>query len=102
MAHGNGGLSIEVRNGASDFQYPVVRPRAQALLLHRSLQQAFGFRRKLTIGADLTSMHLRIGEDSVANKTLVLPLPRRQDPRPDFIRSFARCAGTKLPVLHRG
>src|ERR1700722_269036 len=101
MAHGDGRLSIEVRDGAGDFQYPIVRTRAQALLLHRSFQEAFGFRRELTVGADLASMHLRIGEDTVAGETLVLPLPRREHTRPDFIRSFARCARTKLPVLHR-
>jgi hypothetical protein len=102
MAYGDGGLSIEVRNGAGDLQYPIVRARTQALLLHRSLQQTFGFRRELTVGADLASMHLRVGKDTVADETLVLPLPRCQDTRPYLFRSFAGCTRPKLPVLHCG
>ena len=44
MAYGDARLGIEVRNGASDLQYPVVRACAQALLLHGSFQQTFGLR----------------------------------------------------------
>jgi hypothetical protein len=44
MPHRNPRLGIEVGNGTSDLQYPVVRSRAQALLLHGPFQQTFRFR----------------------------------------------------------
>jgi hypothetical protein len=44
MPHRNPGLGIEVSDGTSDLQYPVVRSRAQALLLHSALQQTFRLR----------------------------------------------------------
>ncbi len=44
MPHRDPGLSIEVSDGTSDLQYPVVRSCAQALLLHGPFQQTFRFR----------------------------------------------------------
>jgi hypothetical protein len=44
MPHRDPRLGIKVCDGTSDLQYPVVRSRAQALLLHGPLQQTFGFR----------------------------------------------------------
>ena len=44
VAYGDGELCVEISDGASDFQYPVVCSRTQTLLLHSPLQQPFGFR----------------------------------------------------------
>ena len=44
VAYGDCGLCVEISNGASDLQYPVMRSRTQALLLHRPLQKTLGFR----------------------------------------------------------
>jgi len=44
MTYSDVELGVEVRDGASNFEYPVVRPGAQALLLHRPFKQPFRFR----------------------------------------------------------
>src|ERR1700678_3348263 len=72
VAYGYAGLCVEISNGASDFQYAVVGSRTQTLLLHSPLQKPLGFRRELTIGADLTGVHLRISEDPVLEEALIL------------------------------
>jgi hypothetical protein len=44
VSHCNSRLGIEIGDGASDLQYPVVGACAQTLLLHCPLQQTLGFR----------------------------------------------------------
>ncbi len=44
VAYGDGGLCVEISDGASHFHYPVMGSRTQALLLHSPLQKPFSFR----------------------------------------------------------
>ena len=68
VGHGDGGGGFEVGNGAGYFEDAIVSTGAEALLLHRALEESFGIGGELAKGADLLRRHLGVGEDGAAGR----------------------------------
>ena len=47
------GLAFHIGNRARDFQYPIMRPCAESLLLHGAFQHALTVRAQIAVSADL-------------------------------------------------
>src|SRR5579871_6371194 len=104
----------QIGNRPRDLQYPVMRPRAQPLLLHRPLQQPLRIRRQLAISPYLLRAHLRVRKHPPRSRLrrtlrpvaslaepLMLPFPCSQYPGPYLFRALGRHPTPQFLVLHR-
>src|SRR6185503_17394425 len=94
--------SVEVRDGAGYLEDPVVGAGGESLLLHGSLEEAFGVGAELAMSTDLAGGHLSVGEDAVAGflETVALTIASREDAGADFGRALGGCPATQLLILN--
>jgi hypothetical protein len=96
--------AFEVGDGATDFKYPVVGARGEALPRHGLLQQLLARGVEAAVAADEARGHLRVGEDAASTEAFVLARARRQHPRADVRGALAlgRAPVRKLLEAHGG
>ena len=98
------GCIFQIRNGASDFENPIVRAGAETLLRHGAFQQAFAIGREIAETPDMSRAHLGIAVKLFARggETLKLFPARRDNALPDLGGGFRLRRGPHLLVIYRG
>src|SRR6185437_2035874 len=92
---------FEVGDRAGDLENAVVSAGRESLLLHGTLEQAFGVCTQLAVGADLARGHLRVRVDlfAVLLEALTLALAGSHHAGANLRRAFGRGPAAKLLVL---
>ena len=78
--------TLQVCDRSRNLKDAIVGARGETLLLHGTLQKAFGVGTELAVNADLAGRHLGVGEDLVAGllETGSLPLASCHDAGADL------------------